>query len=926
MYRQDQQSRSNHGYVENIPMSHVDHRYVDAHQVDVNMSTMMPTRDNSDLRLRRQHSDAPSYHSSGDDADFRHNQPHTGGGLIDELPSRQLINAVNQIEDSKTWKKKSSKAKKYATLHLRRGQQAVNFEEAMIENIGSDPENEADAEMVEAQTIEALRAMTIPIARKRAMIDKKRDSNKTKRFKKVGFVKRTKYSMSIGWSHFKQQLAEVRYTMELWYNHLKKIEGHFGTGVTSYFLFLKWMFLMNMPVFLLVFGFIVIPQIIWRYQQSPIYTGTFTGVELMTGWGFFENTEMFYGYYVNDTISGRATPDLKYDMKYAYLLTMGAYYLLIMIILMGSLTRSYRKNYIDGGGEFSLYFSSKVFCGWDYGMTARDAAKLKQKSISQELKEFLASRRKRQEPETCGIFCSNFLLRLVTNVIVLGLLGGSGYLVWFLATTQSLKTDLAWISDMAMPLVISVINWFLPFAFSIIATFERYKKPKSELYITMLRTMMLNLVTIGVLVYYWFNNVSCARQAAEDQTEYNECYPCWESFMGQQLYRLVLVDFVFMLLLTFFSEFVRSLMSKYCCKRLGSPEFNIARNTLNLIYSQILIWLGTYYSPLLPFIQILKLFIVFYVKRVSVMMNCVPSIKPWRASKAHTIFLAIQFMAFILVAVAIGFSVGFIAPSSTCGPYRGYATTYDVIVDLINTWQGQYEILRTILNLITTPGFIAFVVVGLCLAVYYMRIVSVGHNEMVQLLKHQLALEGRDKIFLLRMLQEASGRGDDPSSRPDLSKQPQITSPGGKKFAKMQEKHHNSPLTRRKENNNGGIPTNIGPSGDDPNTTDYHLKEAGNYGGNEGERHIPRDLYVDTGAAGSALFTPPRDAPGGVSHGTLNLGYDDISPNSKPNLPYPAMHPGYNADPQMYARPPMDRGQHQSERKDGKKEKRKKKK
>jgi hypothetical protein len=51
-------------------------------------------------------------------------------------------------------------------------------------------------------------------------------------------------------------------------------------------------------------------------------------------------------------------------------------------------------------------------------------------------------------------------------------------------------------------------------------------------------------------------------------------------------------------------------------KKIGVPEFDIARNTLNIIYNQTLLFVGFYFSPLLAFIVILKMFITFYVKKV----------------------------------------------------------------------------------------------------------------------------------------------------------------------------------------------------------------------------------------------------------------------------------------------------------------------
>ena len=48
------------------------------------------------------------------------------------------------------------------------------------------------------------------------------------------------------------------------------------------------------------------------------------------------------------------------------------------------MANSYRENYIYAGDEFS-FFISKAFCSWDYGITDKSAALLKQKSIFNEL-------------------------------------------------------------------------------------------------------------------------------------------------------------------------------------------------------------------------------------------------------------------------------------------------------------------------------------------------------------------------------------------------------------------------------------------------------------------------------------------------------------------------------------------------------------
>jgi hypothetical protein len=64
-----------------------------------------------------------------------------------------------------------------------------------------------------------------------------------------------------------------------------------------------------------------------------------------------------------------------------------------------------------------------------------------------------------------------------------------------------------------------------------------------------------------------------------------------------------------------------SLMVWCCCcrrisKNIGVPEFDIARNTLNIIYNQTLFFVGFYFSPLLAFVITFKMFVTFYIRKV----------------------------------------------------------------------------------------------------------------------------------------------------------------------------------------------------------------------------------------------------------------------------------------------------------------------
>ncbi|XP_052263365.1 transmembrane channel-like protein 7 isoform X2 [Dreissena polymorpha] len=673
----------------------------------------------------------------------REETPRDTAILLESLPSKQLEKLASEIaHGNSSVRRRSSKRRSLRGIHIPTGQ---NVSEELIQHYQDDP----DAAGLDDSE---LKAMTLRMSDKRRIrneVTLKRETLKRQQ-PKLSRWKQFKYNLSIQWRHFKYSIAEVGYFFKLWRGHLKKIEGHFGSGVLSYFLFLKWLFYINIPVFILTFGFVILPQILYEHLgrgSSGSTNTTFKGWELLTGSGWFEDTELYYGHYTNTTIN--LVGDSYYNMKYAYLFTCGGYYLLCLFILAFSISKSYKKNYIEGSGAADFYYVSRVFCGWDYGITAKNSAVLKHVGIYNEFKEYLSGVKKEEEEEDLSTRCKWFWIRVSTNILVLAMIGGAGYLIYYVSDvllSQSIKVDILILNEMAMPLTVSGVNLILPFLFSFVARFEAYKQPKNQLYINMTRTMLLKAATLGVLVYFWYQRLETT-------------VLCRETFIGQQIYRLVIVDFVFILLTTFFVEFVRRLMKENCFKSWGYPEFEIGRNTLNLIYSQALCWLGTYFSPMLSLIMIIKLFIIFYVKRFSVVMNCKPSLRPWRASRAHTIFLSFLLLFYLLTLGAIAYAIIFLKPSEMCGPFRQHKTSYEVVVLLIDSWKAKYPVLVDIISFVSSSGFIAATLGVLLVLTYYMRIVMVGHKEMVKLLRDQLLMEGRDKSYLLNMLQTAHKKG-----------------------------------------------------------------------------------------------------------------------------------------------------------------------
>lgn len=113
--------------------------------------------------------------------------------------------------------------------------------------------------------------------------------------------------------------------------------------------------------------------------------------------------------------------------------------------------------------------------------------------------------------------------------------------------------------------------------------------------------------------------------------------------------------------------------------RLAHPEFNLVGNTLDLVYSQSICWLGMFYSPILPIATVIKCLIVFYVKYLSLLLYSSPPSRLYGASSSTSLFMSVLLLSFITCVLPLGYHVSSLTPSRSCGPYRGFSTVWSAI-------------------------------------------------------------------------------------------------------------------------------------------------------------------------------------------------------------------------------------------------------
>ncbi|CAL8332203.1 unnamed protein product [Merluccius merluccius] len=589
-----------------------------------------------------------------------------------------------------------------------------------------------------------------------------------------------KFNVIIAARHAWYSWLSFLHSLQLWHVALKRVGGRFGTGVLSYFLFLKTLLFFNLFLFLVTGLFLVLPQAVHPPEPPPQGHLNFSGLELLTGRGYFSDSVMYYGYYSNYTLNGRsrmsgAPPNasadesasfesaprgLSYNMPLAYFFTIGMAFFITCIILVYCMSKSFGQSFrVEKSHDM---VAMKVFCSWDFKVIKKPSVALMSENISTQLKELLADVNRDHDNKTLGQKLCRLTVHCLAWSICIGSTMACALAVYYLADHMyNGRHLLAHINTMdpqlggeasllALPVGVSLINLLLPGLFNAAAWMEEYDSPSVRTYVAISRNLMLKMCLLGVLCYHWLGREAVESQALGQQ--------CWESFVGQELYRFLLMDLVFTVLDTLFGEFLWRLFSEKVLKRSRRPVFDIARNVLELIYGQTLAWLGVLFSPLLPGVQIIKLLLLFYIKMGSVMLNCQAPRKPYRASQMTTIFITLLcFPAFLGASVCVTYTMWSISPSSSCGPFRGLKT----MMQAGRLWVEQLErdtpslawLATAHAYLVENPLFL-FVAAGIFLIVIYFHTQVVGgQRKIIDLLQEQIKNEGEDKKFLIMRLQ-----------------------------------------------------------------------------------------------------------------------------------------------------------------------------
>lgn len=620
-------------------------------------------------------------------------------------------------------------------------------------------------------------------------MEEKRKHRELQQHRELGVCSQWRISTRHYLKRMKEDSMVLMNTLQLWRSDIRLIEGMFGTGILSYFSFLRFLVLLNIVMFLLMFSFVMLPIIVSKHTSSfnsTLTTGGATGgqctvyshsssqrglvmfhqhiIDLLSGTGFLEHTYLFYGYYNVESVNFSG---VSYNLPLAYVLCTITYLLLSLIWIVKRSAAGFKRKLIQDEDRFQS-FCNKIFAGWDFCITNENAARLKHSSLLYELKTDLEEERIKQkmadrsQKEKCRIYS----LRVALNLFVIAVLACCFFCIYSAtifsqqaqakAQIQRNNFIVELIFEYLPSIVITLANFITPIIFSIIISFEDYS-PAFEIRFTLLRCVFMRLASIGVLLFsLWSQITSCSRDQVCDCGYNHTLYPCWETHVGQEMYKLMIFDFLIIGAVTVFFEFPRKILVNYCdwglVKWLGQQEFSIPQNVLEIVYGQTICWIGTFYCPLMPAINTIKYFLVFYIKKVTLVNNCRPASRPFRASSSNFFFLAVLLIGLALATLPVTVSIALIRSSGACGAFINYTTSWEAVPRSVSQLPSG---LQSVLTALASEACAVSFFVITCLAMFYVIALAGAHKRIINQLRDQLAMEGRDKRFLMQKLCQA---------------------------------------------------------------------------------------------------------------------------------------------------------------------------
>ncbi|XP_037674727.1 transmembrane channel-like protein 4 isoform X1 [Choloepus didactylus] len=568
----------------------------------------------------------------------------------------------------------------------------------------------------------------------------------------------------------KEKMREGLRSLQPWAWTLKRIGGQFGAGTESYFLLLRFLLLLNVLAAGINACMMLLPTWLEGAPPGPPGSGNSSHCgfynphpqgllsfstqlfNLLSGEGYMEWSPLFYGFYPP-----------RQTLALTYLCSVFAIGLLCLLLILHRSVSGMKQTLLAESGTLTSY-SHRVFSAWDFGLGGDEHVRLRQRLILYELRVELeeAVVRRRAAVRTLGQQAWVWSLRLLLNLLVVALLGAAFYGVYWATRYTVELQEKPFVQQMPLiklgvdylpSIFIFAVNFFLPPVFNLIAPLEGYTR-SCQIAFILLRTVFLRLASLVVLLLSLWDKITCGGDAEAAKCKvcgynYKEL-PCWETRLGQEMYKLLIFDLLTGLAGILLIQFPRKLICSLCPGALGrltgNQEFQVPDEVLGLVYAQTVVWVGSFFCPLLPMLNTVKFLLLFYLKKLTLYSTCSPASRTFRASTVNFFFPLILLLGLAISAAPVLYSIFLIPPSKLCGPFREQKSS--IWAQIPTSIKSLPDTAQNFLFFLGTQAFaVPLLLISSILMAYTLALAN-SYGHLISELKRHRETEAQNKVFL----------------------------------------------------------------------------------------------------------------------------------------------------------------------------------
>ncbi|KAI6243745.1 TMC family-containing protein [Aphelenchoides fujianensis] len=288
-------------------------------------------------------------------------------------------------------------------------------------------------------------------------------------------------------------------------SRIKRIESHFGSVVSSYFTFLRWILFPERPAD----GHHLAGR---RRRGNPKRLRDNEHIKVMPEevrktadelktildfGGYMQYSYIFYGFYSKDTIFRRGPFSMKVPVAY---FVVNLFLLLFsLFLILRKMASNARNSKIQGGRTEQYVFTWKVINGWDYSAMFRSgnsetAASLYKSNLKEAIADYNVKLKKKWTP-------GRIARVVVVNVAILLMIGLTG---WGISEATSINKD-TFLKQVgttaamnAVSIIVSFVTLVFPNLFELIGHFEGHH-PRTALRWHLARVFLLYIVAYYTL-------------------------------------------------------------------------------------------------------------------------------------------------------------------------------------------------------------------------------------------------------------------------------------------------------------------------------------------------------------------------------------------------------------------------------------------